>query len=145
MDHTIEIVGRLGRDPEMRYTPSGTAVTNISVAADNSYTNSDGEKVTETAWFRVAAWNKLAEIVNQYLKKGDPVIVRGQLKPDENGNPRIWTRQDGTPAASYEVTAHRVIFLPKAKTELYNDDYQDEGAPVAELPAAATAPQAPPF
>ncbi len=109
--HTIIIVGNLGRDPEMRYTPSGQPVTSFSVASSRSYTNQSGEKVDETIWFRVTAWGKLAETCNQYLKKGRTVLVEGRLTPDKNGGPRIWTKQDGTPGASFEVNASTVRFL----------------------------------
>lgn len=108
----ITIVGNLGRDPEMRYTPGGQAVTNFTVAANRQYTASSGERIKETVWFRISAWGRQAEIVNQYLKTGSQVLVEGRMTPDkETGGPRIWTRQDGTSAASYEVTAERVIFL----------------------------------
>ncbi len=112
MYHTIIIVGNLGRDPEMRYTPSGQAVTNFNVATSRQYTGSDGNQVKETIWFRVSTWGKQAEICNQYLKKGSKVLIEGRLKPDQStGGPRIWTRQDGTSAASYEVNANTVRFL----------------------------------
>lgn len=108
----IVIVGNLGRDPEMRYTPGGQAVTNFSVATNRQYTASSGERVKETVWFRVSAWGRQAETVNQYLKTGSQVLVEGRMNPDkETGSPRIWNRQDGTPAASFEVTADRVVFL----------------------------------
>ncbi len=108
----IVIVGNLGRDPEMRYTPGGQAVTNFSVATNRQYTASNGEKVKETVWFRVSAWGRQAETCNQYLKMGSKVLVEGRMTPDkESGGPRVWTRQDGTPAASYEVTAERVVFM----------------------------------
>ena len=109
--HTIIIVGRLGRDPELRYTPSGQAVCNLSLATDNSFTNREGQRVTRTVWFRVTVWGKQAETVNQYLAKGRQILVEGRMNPDENGGPRIWSRQDGTPAASYEITANTVRFL----------------------------------
>lgn len=110
--HKITIVGNLGRDPEMRYTPGGQAVTNFSVASNRSYTTSNGERVKETVWFRVSAWGRQAETCNQYLNTGSQVLIEGRITPDkESGGPRIWTRQDGTPAASYEVTAERVVFL----------------------------------
>ena len=109
--HTIIIIGRLGRDPEMRYTPSGQPVTSFSVASNRSYTDANGQKTDETIWFRVTAWGKQAEICNQYLKKGSKVLVEGRLVPDKNGGPRIWTKQDGTPGASFEVTASTVRFL----------------------------------
>jgi len=112
MYHTIIIVGNLGRDPEMRYTPSGQAVTNFSVAANRQYTGSDGVPVKETIWFRVSTWGKQAEICNQYLKKGQKVLIEGRLVPDAaTGGPRIWNRQDGTPAAQFEVSASTVRFL----------------------------------
>lgn len=112
MYHTIIIVGNLGRDPEMRYTPGGQAVTNFNVATNRQYTASDGTQVKETIWFRVSAWGKTAEITNQYLRKGSKVLVEGRLTPDmATGGPRIWTRQDGTPGASFEVSASTVRFL----------------------------------
>ena len=110
--HTIIITGNLGRDPEMRYTPSGQAVTSFSVAQNDSYTNSNGEKVKRTLWFRVTAWGKQAETCNQYLKKGAMVLVEGRLTADPaTGNPRIWSGQDGQARASFEVTASTVRFL----------------------------------
>jgi single-strand DNA-binding protein len=111
MYHRIVLVGNLGRDPEMRYTPGGQAVTNLSVATNRTYTDSNGSQVKETVWFRVAVWGKQAETVHQYLRKGRQVLVEGRLVGDESGNPRIWNRQDGTPAASFEVNAQVVRFL----------------------------------
>jgi single-strand DNA-binding protein len=112
MYHTIIIVGNVGRDPEMRYTPSGQAVTSFSVATNRQYTNNNGETVKETVWFRVSAWGKQAETCNQYLKKGSKVLVEGRLTADQNtGGPRIWTGQDGQPRASFEVSATTVRFL----------------------------------
>lgn len=109
--HTVILIGNLGRDPEMRYTPSGQPVTSFSVASNRSYNDSNGQKVDETIWFRVTAWGKQAEICNQYLHKGSKVLVEGRLVPDKNGGPRIWTKQDGTSGASYEITASTVRFL----------------------------------
>ena len=112
MYHTLVLVGNLGRDPEMRYTSSGQAVTNFSVATNREYTASNGEKVKETTWFRISTWGRTAEVCNQYLRKGSRVLVEGRLTPDNTtGGPRIWTRQDGSPAASFEVTANVVRFL----------------------------------
>ena len=112
MFQTIILVGNLGRDPEMRYTPGGQAVTNFSVATSRQYTASDGNQVKETIWFRVSTWGKQAETCNQYLKKGSKVLVEGRLTADPaTGGPRMWTRQDGTPAASFEVSASTVRFL----------------------------------
>jgi single-strand DNA-binding protein len=112
MYHTIIIVGNVGRDPEMRYTPSGQPVTSFSVATNRQYTANNGEKVKETTWFRISAWGKQAEICNQYLRKGSKVLVEGHLAIDQaTGGPRIWTKQDGTAGASFEVTAGTVRFL----------------------------------
>jgi single-strand DNA-binding protein len=110
--HKLIIAGNLGRDPEMRYLPSGQAVTDMSVATNRVYTDSNGQKVTETTWFRVSVWGGMAETVNQYLRKGSKVLVEGYLRPDpDTGGPRVWTRNDGTPAASFEMTAQNVTFL----------------------------------
>ncbi len=109
--HTIIAVGNLGRDPEMRFLPSGQPVTSFSMASSRSYTNSQGEKIDETIWFRVSVFGKMAETCNQYLHKGSKVLVEGRLQADKNGSPRVWTRQDGTPGASFEITAATVRFL----------------------------------
>lgn len=106
------IIGRVGRDAEMRYTPSGQAVTSFSVAVSENYTK-DGEKVKSTIWVRVSAWGKLAEVCNQYIKKGKLVQCIGKLKGDTAGNPRIFNKQDGTPSTSFEITANSVLFLSK--------------------------------
>ena len=107
MKTTTIILGRAGRDPEMRYTPQGKAVTNLSVAADVGY--GDNKK---TAWFRVTFWDRLAEVVNEYVTKGTTVYIEGELVPDEaTGGPRIWTGQDGQARASLELTAQVVRFI----------------------------------
>ena len=111
MYHTIIVAGNLGKEPEMRYTPSGQAVTSFSVATSRNYTGQNGQQVKETIWFRVSAWGKLAETCHNYLHKGSKVLVEGRLTADANGGPRIWTRQDGTPGASFEITANVVRFL----------------------------------
>jgi single-strand DNA-binding protein len=112
MYHTLILVGNVGRDPEMRYTPSGQPVTSFSVATNRQYTSNNGEQVKETVWFRVTTWGKQAETCNQYVKKGSKVLVEGRLTPDaSSGGPRIWTDQSGNPRASFEVTASTVRFL----------------------------------
>ena len=110
------IIGRVGRDAEMRYTPSGQAVTSFSVAVSENYTK-DGEKVKSTIWIRVSAWGKLAEVCNQYIKKGKLVQCIGKLKGDTAGNPRIFNKQDGTPSTSFEMTAMSVLFLSKEEAQ----------------------------
>jgi single-strand DNA-binding protein len=112
MFHTIIIVGNLGRDPEMRYTPSGQAVTTFSVATNRTYTGNNGQQVKETIWFRVSAWGKQAETCNNYLKKGSKVLVEGRLQADPNsGGPRTFSRQDGTTGCNFEVMASTIRFL----------------------------------
>lgn len=106
MFHTVIVAGNIGRDPEMRYTPSGVPVTSFSVATSRQYSNAQGQNVKETIWFRITCWSKLAEFANTYLKKGTKVIVEGRLVPDPTtGGPRIFSRADGTSGASFEINA----------------------------------------
>ena len=115
------VLGRAGGEPQMRYTPSGKAVTNLSVAADSGFGTNK-----KTVWFRVTFWEKLAEVVNQYVGKGDTVYIEGELVPDENGGPRIWTKQDGTPSASFELNAQTFRFTG-GKKESYPPASPDIG------------------
>jgi single-strand DNA-binding protein len=112
----------------MRYLPSGQAVTNINVASNRVYTDSNGQRVEETTWFRVSVWGNQAEAVNQYLRQGSKVLVEGRLNPDpDTGGPRTYTRNDGTPGASFEVTARRVVFLSsRAEDEAYQSQRGSE-------------------
>ncbi len=103
----MQIIGNLGRDPEMRYTPSGDAVTNFSVAVGRRYTNRDGQEVDETEWFNVSAWRRLAETTNQYLSKGSKVYVEGRLKT------RSYVGQDGQTRFSNDINAFEVVFLDR--------------------------------
>ena len=112
MYHKVITVGRLGRDPEMRYTPKGDAVTSFSIATDRQYKDGSGATVKETVWFRVSAWGKLAETCNQYLKKGKMVLVEGRLIADPaSGGPRVFQKSDGSQGASFEINASEVRFL----------------------------------
>ena len=111
MYQKVVIIGNLGRDPEMKYTPKGTAVTHFPLASNRKWKNPDGSDGEETVWFRVSVWGKMAEACNQYLAKGRQVYVEGTLTPDEKGNPRTFQRQDGTSGASFEVNAGTVKFL----------------------------------
>jgi single-strand DNA-binding protein len=138
MYQQITIVGYLGNDPDMRFTPNGQAVTSFSLATSRKFTNNSGQQVDETTWFRVSVWGPQAESSNQYLHKGSPVLVVGRLRPDpQTGSPRIFNRQDGSMGASYEVTAQTVRFLPTGRgTASYEDDFGDEqgGAGEDEIP-----------
>lgn len=111
MFQKLIVVGNLGKDPEMRFTPSGQAVTNFNVATSRQYTAADGQTVKETCWFRVSVWGKQAEACNEFLHKGSKVLVEGRLIPDpETGGPKVYQGKDG-PGASFEVNASTVRFL----------------------------------
>jgi single-strand DNA-binding protein len=132
MYHTIIIVGNVGKDPEMRYTPSGQAVTSFSLATSRQYTGANGEQVKETIWFRVSTWGKTAEVCNQYIKKGSKVLVEGRLVPDKvTGAPRIWTKKDGSTGATFEVTSQNVRFLSSREGQAEHEA-QDAEVPVVE-------------
>jgi single-strand DNA-binding protein len=104
----VMIIGNVGTDPEMRYTANGRAVTSFRVAANRSFTTTEGERREETEWFAVVAWQKLAEQCSQYLQKGRRVYVEGRLQT------RSWDTPDGQRRFRTEVIADRVIFLDRA-------------------------------
>lgn len=101
----VMIIGRLGRDPEMRYTPSGRPVTTFSVATSRTWNTADGERRTETEWFNVVAWSNLAEICKQYLSKGQRVYIEGRLQN------RQWEDSEGNKHSSTEIVANEMIML----------------------------------
>ncbi len=101
----VMIIGRLGRDPEMRYTPSGRPVTTFSVATSRNWTTSEGERRVETEWFNIVAWGNLAEICKQYLAKGQQVYIEGRLQT------RHWDDQEGNKHTSVEINANEMIML----------------------------------
>jgi len=103
--HKVTIIGHLGRDPEMRYTPEGQGVTTFSVASSRKYKTSAGEQREETEWFNCSAWGKLAEVCNQYLTKGKQVYVEGRLKT------RTYQTQAGETRFSIDVTCQEIQFL----------------------------------
>ena len=109
----VIVIGRVGKDAEMKYTPSGQAVTKFSVAVSESYTNGSGEKVKKTTWLRITTWGKLAENCNQYVKKGMEVLVEGRLTPDDQGNPRVF-ESNGNHKSSFEINASTVQFGARA-------------------------------
>jgi single-strand DNA-binding protein len=126
MYQKLVIAGYLGRDPEMRFTQDGTPVANFSVATTNTYNNRDGERVSETTWFRVSAWRRLAEVCNEYLRKGRPVLVEGTLVANEHGSPRTWQTSSGEPRASFEIRAQTVKFLGGGSSTESTDGPSDE-------------------
>jgi len=118
------LVGRVGRDAEMRFLNNGDAVTAFSVAVDRSY-KKDGAVVKKTIWYKVSVFGKFAETCGK-IKKGERVLVVGNLNPSESGGPRIWTKTDGQPAADFEVNANTVRFLSdRGKTEAAGPDAGD--------------------
>jgi single-strand DNA-binding protein len=122
----------------MRYTPSGQPVTSFSLASSRKYKTGTGEQVKETTWVRCSAWGKAAEILDQYIHKGDRLYVSGRLVPDkESGGPRIWTGQDGSPRASFEMTVLEFEFLT-SKGE--SNGPTDEDAAEAGVKVSAESP-----
>lgn len=101
----VMVIGNVGRDPEMRYTPNGAAVTSFSVAANRRWTTPEGEQREETEWFNVVMWNKLAETANRYVTKGSKVYIEGRLQT------RSWEGQDGQKRYKTEVIAQNLILL----------------------------------
>jgi single-strand DNA-binding protein len=115
------IIGHLGRDPEMRYTPSGRPVTTFSVATTRSWHSSDGERHEETEWFNVVAWGSLAEICNQHLRKGMQVYVEGRLQT------RRWEDSEGNKHYTTELVAKEMIMLGEKREAYSADEPADEG------------------
>src|SRR5512135_72592 len=105
----IMIIGRLGRDPEMRYTPSGRPVTSFTVATSRTWNTSEGERRVETEWFNVVAWGNLAEICKQHLTKGQQIYVEGRLQT------RNWDDPEGNKHTSTEVVANEMIMLSERR------------------------------
>lgn len=139
MYQQIIIVGNLGNDPEMRYMPSGDAVTQFSVATNRRWSDAQsGGRREETTWFRVSVFGRQADSCNQYLTKGRQVLVVGRLRPDpQTGGPRIWTDNDGKPRAAYELAATSVQFMGSREAETRSDFTPPREA--LATPAAATA------
>lgn len=101
----VQIIGHLGRDPELRATPAGTAVANFTVAVNRTRKDPAGQLVEETEWFRVVVWEKLAETCHQYLAKGDPVYVEGRLQS------RKYTDREGIERTAVELVANVLLML----------------------------------
>jgi single-strand DNA-binding protein len=129
----IIIVGNLGRDPELRYTPQGTAVCNFSVATTEKRRDKSGEFQDVTTWFRVTLWEKKAEVAAKYLQKGKPVYIEGRLKIDE------WTDRDGNTRYTLDVTATDMQFIGSASDR--DNSYSSEGddSSISSEPASSSA------
>ena len=117
----IQIIGNLGRDPEMRYTPQGNNVTSFSVAVTRRWDDKE-----ETTWFNVSAWGRLAEICNQYLTKGKQVYIEGRIHPQQT-----YTDRDGITRASLKITANEVVMLGKGGGVATDDE-------LGEIPTTTT-------
>ena len=106
----VMIIGNLGGDPEMRFTPNGNPVTSFRIAATQVYTTAGGDRKQDTEWFTVVTWNKLAETCNQFLAKGRQAYVEGRLQT------RRWEGQDGQKRSRVEIVANKVLFLDRQST-----------------------------
>ena len=139
----VQLTGRLGADPEMRFTPQGTAVTTFRVASNRSWKTAEGEQREDTEWFSIVAWNKLAEICNQYLNKGTRVYIEGRSQT------RSWVEeQSGQTRYKTEIVANDMIILDGRREGMaYNAEGPEEEwanppepAPVARPAARPAAP-----
>lgn len=109
------LIGNVGKDAQMNYTPKATAATKFSLAVNRYYPKGDGQFEKETTWFEISIYGPQAERAAETIKSGDLVLVEGRLRPGANGNPNIWIGRDGQSRASYEVVASRVKRLPKGE------------------------------
>lgn len=103
----VILIGNLTRDPELKYTPSGSPVANFGVAVNRNYTNKQGEKISDVDYFNIVAWSKLAELCAEYIRKGSPVAIEGRLSS------RSWETSEGQKRTTVEVVAENVQFLGK--------------------------------
>lgn len=118
MLNKIMLIGNLGKEPEMNYTPNGTAVTKFSLAVSRSYKSSSGEKKEETEWFNIVTWNQLAEICNQYLHKGSKVYIEGRIAQ------RKYTDKNGVERYTFDVIANDMQMLtPKSAQSSSSDSF----------------------
>ena len=118
----VMIIGNLGKEPELRYTPSGRPVTTFSVAVSRTWKGTNGEHRSETEWFKIVAWGKLADLCKEYLNKGQQVYIEGRLQT------RRWEDKEGQQRTTVEVVANEMTMLGDRR-----DKGQDDSAPV-EMP-----------
>ena len=130
--NSVQLIGNLTRDPELRYTPTGTAVCTIGIATNRTWVTETGEKKEDTEFHRVVAWNKLAELCNQLLTKGSKVYFHGRLST------RAWTAQDGTQKSTTEIVADDMIVLNSKRAGVAEGESGD--VPVQSA-SASTAPK----
>ena len=131
----VILIGRLGRDPELKYTPSGAAMAKFSLATDENFKDKTGEKQNRTEWHNIVAWNKLAEICGEYLTKGKLVFIEGSIRS------RQWQDQAGNKRTSYEIIASYMQMLgSKAESERMASGSVDRAAPERPAPPAPPTP-----
>ncbi len=126
----VTIIGNVGSDPEMKYTASGQAVANFSVATNEKWTGKDGEKHERTEWHRIVAWGRLAEICGQYLSKGKPVYVEGSIRT------RSWEDKEGNTKYTTEINARDLQLLgsPQESQGGGQSPVQEKDSPPLEIP-----------
>lgn len=136
--NTVILGGNLTRDPEVRYTPQGTAVAKIGLAINETYRTKDGEKREDTCFVDVEAWDRQAETAGEFLKKGSPVLVEGTLKLD------TWTDKEGQKRSKHKVRARRIHFLSAPAGEERREESGISRDP-AQVPAQDEGDELPPF
>ena len=115
MLNKVQLIGRTGKDPDVKHLDSGLTVASFTLATSEKFKDKSGEVKEKTEWHNCQAWGKLAEVCNQYVKKGMAVFVAGKLRGDKNGNPTIYTNATGQAASSFEMTAQEVKFLSRSE------------------------------
>lgn len=138
MYQQITLIGNLGSDPELRYTASNVPVCSFRMAVQKQWHGQDGEQKEKVTWFRVTAWQKLAEVVSEHLSKGRRVMVVGEVE-----SAQAYVSKTGELAATNEVTARTIRFLDSAHTEEnpFVDDVTEQAAPAPATPAGKPQPR----
>ena len=119
----VQIIGLLGREPEMRYTPSGKPVTTFTVAVSRTWNSGDGERHSETEWFNIVAWGNLAEVCKQYLNKGQQVYIEGRLQT------RRWDDKEGGKHTNIEIVANEMMMLGERRDHNNHTQQAAESVP----------------
>jgi len=129
----VILVGNLGADPQIRYTPQGTAVANFSLATTERFNNKNGERESRTEWHRIIAWGRLAEICNEYLKKGKQVYIEGRIQT------RQWDDKDGNKRTTTEIVANNMVMLGRAGDvgDVGAQEFQADEEATQEAPATS--------
>jgi single-strand DNA-binding protein len=130
----VTLIGNLGDEPELRQTQAGTSVCNMSLATNESYTDSDGNEVQNTEWHNVVAWGRLGEVCNEYLSKGSQVYFEGKLQT------RSWDDDDGNTRYSTEVKAREMMFLDSNRQSTVSPPDETDQAPQKTQPEDAFEP-----